>query len=41
MGFYSAVWPLIDKPIANFRIGLPAAWVCPNNSDNKAKPLDE
>jgi len=39
MGFYSAVWPLIDKPIANFQIGLPAAWVCPNNSDNKDKPL--
>ena len=22
MGFYSAVWPLIDQPLANFQIGL-------------------
>jgi len=39
MGFYSAVWPLIDKPIAHFQIGLAGAWVTPNNSDNKDKPL--
>jgi len=39
MGFYSAVWPLIDKPLANFQIGLPSAWITPNNSDNKDKPL--
>ena len=39
MGFYSAVWPLIDKPIDNFQIGLAGAWVTPDNSDNKDKPL--
>jgi len=39
MGFYSAVWPLIAEPIANFQIGLPSAWITPNNSDNKDKPL--
>jgi len=39
MGFYSAVWPLVDKPIANFQIGLASAWITPNNSDNKDKPL--
>ncbi|MCP4608447.1 MAG: hypothetical protein GY845_07020 [Planctomycetes bacterium] len=39
MGFYSAVWPLIAKPIANFQIGLPSAWITPNNSDNKDTPL--
>jgi len=39
MGFYSAVWPLVDKPIAHFQIGLPSAWITPNNSDNKDKPL--
>jgi len=39
MGFYSAVWPLIDRPIANFQIGLPSAWITPDNSDNKEKPL--
>jgi hypothetical protein len=39
MGFYAAVWPLIEKPIANFQIGLPSAWITPNNSDNKDKPL--
>ena len=39
MGFYSAVWPLIEKPIARFQIGLPSAWITPNNSDNKDTPL--
>jgi len=39
MGFYSAIWPLIDKPIANFQIGLAGAWISPDNSDNKDKPL--
>jgi hypothetical protein len=39
MGFYSAVWPLIDKPIAHFQIGLAGSWIIPNNSDNKDKPL--
>ena len=39
MGFYSAVWPLITKPIAEFQIGLAGAWVTPDNSDNKDKPL--
>lgn len=39
MGFYSAVWPLITKPLADFQIGLAGAWVTPDNSDNKDKPL--
>ncbi len=33
ISFYTAVWPLIDKPLANFQIGLPSAWVLPENSD--------
>jgi len=39
MGFYAAVWPLIDQPLANFQIGLPSSWVTPDNSDNKDQPL--
>jgi len=39
MGFYAAVWPLIDRPIAHFQIGLPSAWITPDNSDNKDTPL--
>jgi hypothetical protein len=39
MGFYSAVWPLIDQPIAGFQIGLAGTWFTPDNSDNKNKPL--
>ena len=39
MGFYAAVWPLIDQPLANFQIGLPSAWITPDNSDNKDQPL--
>lgn len=39
MGFYSAVWPLIGEPVADFQIGLPSAWIIPDNSDNKDTPL--
>ncbi|MFO1460330.1 MAG: hypothetical protein U1G08_13090 [Verrucomicrobiota bacterium] len=39
MGFYAAVWSLIDRPLANFQIGLPGSWVTPDNSDNKDHPL--
>jgi hypothetical protein len=39
MGFYSAVWPLIDEPISRFQIGLPSAWIMPNNDDDKDVPL--
>lgn len=39
IGFYAAVWRLIDEPIAGFQIGLPSAWITPDNSDNKDKPL--
>ena len=39
MGFYSAVWPLIDQPLTHFQIGLPIAWITPDNSDNKDTPL--
>lgn len=39
MGFYAAVWSLADRPLANFQIGLPSAWIQPDNSDNKDKPL--
>jgi hypothetical protein len=39
VGFYSAVWPLIDRPLAGFQIGLASTWIIPNNSDNKDQPL--
>lgn len=39
MGFYAAVWPLVDQPLANFQIGLPGSWIQPDNSDNKNQPL--
>ncbi|QEH39158.1 hypothetical protein OJF2_77700 [Aquisphaera giovannonii] len=39
MGFYAAVWPLVDRPLADFQVGLPSAWIQPNNSDNKDRPL--
>ncbi len=38
-GFYSAIWPLIPAPIANFQIGLPSTWIIPNNNDNATVPL--
>lgn len=39
IGFYVAVWPLIDEPLAGFQIGLPSTWIIPDNSDNKTTPL--
>ena len=39
MGFYAAVWPLVDRPLADFQIGLPSTWILPDNSDNKDRPL--
>ncbi|MCC7435296.1 MAG: hypothetical protein IT363_11470 [Methanoregulaceae archaeon] len=39
MGFYAAVWPLADRPLAGFQIGLPSSWIQPDNSDNKTTPL--
>ncbi len=40
MGFYTAVWPLIDQPLAHFGwIGLPGTWITPDNSDNQTQPL--
>ncbi len=39
IGFYAAVWPLIDQPLADFQIGLPSTWITPDNSDNRDQPL--
>jgi hypothetical protein len=39
MGFYSAVWSLVDQPLSDFQIGLAGCWISPDNSDNKDKPL--
>jgi len=39
IGFYSAVWSLVDEPLAGFQIGLPGTWILPNNSDDKDRPL--
>lgn len=33
ISFYSVVWPLVDRPLANFQIGLPGTWIIPENSD--------
>jgi len=38
-GFYSAIWPLISTPVANFQIGLPSSWIIPDNSDNSTTAL--
>lgn len=32
ISFYSAVWPLVDRPLADFQIGLPGTWILPQNS---------
>ncbi len=39
ISFYSAVWPLIDEPLADFQIGLASTWILPDNADNTDTPL--
>ncbi|MCY3003834.1 MAG: hypothetical protein NTV21_18720 [Planctomycetota bacterium] len=39
MGFYSAAWSLIDRPLAHFQIGLASGWIVPDNRDNRDVPL--
>lgn len=39
ISFYSAVWTLVNRPIANFQYGLPGTWILPDNSDDKNRPL--
>lgn len=39
MGFYSAAWSLVDRPLLHFQIGLASGWILPDNRDNKDVPL--
>ncbi len=38
VSFYSAVWPLLAKPLKSFQIGLPGTWIIPDNR-NYEQPL--
>lgn len=31
VSFYTPVWPLLEKPLASFQIGLPSIWIVPDN----------
>jgi hypothetical protein len=31
ISFYSGVWPLLQKPLSGFQIGLPSTWIIPDN----------
>lgn len=31
VSLYSAAWPLLDRPVANFQIGLCSTWILPDN----------
>ncbi|MDX1637886.1 MAG: hypothetical protein R3281_07960 [Balneolaceae bacterium] len=39
IGFYTAVWPLVEQTPANFQIGLPGTWIIPDNSGLEEIPL--
>ncbi|HVT86813.1 MAG TPA: sialate O-acetylesterase [Chitinophagaceae bacterium] len=39
IGFYSAVYPMLQESIADFQIGLAGTWITPDNSDNLTQPL--
>ena len=31
ISFYVSAWPLLDKPLSDFQIGLPGTWIVPDN----------
>ena len=31
VSFYVCAWPLVEKPLAGFQIGLPGTWIAPDN----------
>ncbi|HSH94473.1 MAG TPA: hypothetical protein VK968_10030 [Roseimicrobium sp.] len=33
VSFYVATWPLLEKPLSGFQIGLPSTWILPDNRD--------
>ncbi len=33
VSFYVGIWPLVEKPLAGFQIGLPSTWILPDNTD--------
>ncbi|MEL7497644.1 MAG: hypothetical protein AAFN77_08550 [Planctomycetota bacterium] len=33
VSFYVSIWPLIEKPMSGFQIGLPSTWIIPDNRD--------
>ncbi|HEY6955011.1 MAG TPA: sialate O-acetylesterase [Flavisolibacter sp.] len=39
IGFYSAVYSMLPKPIHSFQIGLASTWIIPDNSENLTQPL--
>lgn len=38
VSFYAGIWPLLEKPLDGFQIGLPSTWIIPDNRDFK-QPL--
>lgn len=35
VSFYVAAWPLLEKPLQGFQVGLPSTWITPDNTDFK------
>lgn len=35
VSLYAAAWPLLEKPVAGFQIGLASTWILPDNRDFK------
>ena len=33
VSFYVTVWALLESPLSSFQVGLPSAWIKPENSD--------
>lgn len=33
ISYYTSIWSLLAKPLANFQVGLPSTWLIPNNNN--------
>lgn len=36
VSFYTSVWPLLERPLEGFQMGLPSTWITPDNADATA-----
>jgi hypothetical protein len=39
LSYYTTIWPMLEKPLDRFQLGLPATWIHPDNPRDFNQPL--